>query len=100
DDDTDESLFAAITAVEVKLLPGLCSTPLQELVLDGAPSDWHPPKPLINTELDRVKQGAETLGAFPNSHRLCNALSSLFTTRFGSLANHKIGQNRICFGIL
>ncbi|KAF7256371.1 hypothetical protein EG68_06775 [Paragonimus skrjabini miyazakii] len=99
-DDTDDSLAAAITAVEMKLLPGLCSTPLQELVLDGAPCDWHPPKPLMNIKFDRVKQGVGTLSAFSNSHRFCNALSSLFTARFGSLANHKIGHNRICFGIL
>ncbi|KAF5397426.1 hypothetical protein PHET_08680 [Paragonimus heterotremus] len=99
-DDTDDSLAAAIAAVEMKLLPGLCSTPLQEFILDGAPCDWHLPKPLMNIDLDRVKQGAGTFGAFSNSHRFCNALSSLFTARFGSLANHKIGQNRICFGIL
>ncbi|OON23473.1 leucine Rich repeat-containing domain protein [Opisthorchis viverrini] len=93
-DGDNDALSAAINAVELKLLPQCSPTPLQQLTLVGIPSDWQPPKSLLLSN-DRSRSTTT------NSHRLCNALTNLFSNRFGSLAKCKlISLNRVRFGIL
>ncbi|CAL8099769.1 unnamed protein product [Calicophoron daubneyi] len=87
---TDDALAAAVAAVESKLLPGLSSTPLQELVLVGAPPVSDASSSTL-TSLD---------SALSNDQKFSNVLAGLFSSRFGKLSKVKSSHDRISFGIL
>ncbi|THD26298.1 hypothetical protein D915_002811 [Fasciola hepatica] len=98
-DGDDDALSTALAAVEAKLLPGLSSTPLQELVLIGAPDLPE------GSELGSATVDAWTLGTerqLSNAERFCQHLVTLFRSRFGTLARvRRVSKgNGVCYGIV
>uniref|UniRef100_A0A183BGR1 RRM domain-containing protein n=1 Tax=Echinostoma caproni TaxID=27848 RepID=A0A183BGR1_9TREM len=92
-------LSSALSAVEAKLLPGLSSTPLQELVLIGAPD--------IPTETDESKltnsdMWISNVDQPSNAQRFCQHLATLFRSRFGPLTRIRRASrgDGICYGIV